>query len=377
MADELQEARAQKSKLYARHKEVCALIRELRDPGECLLQKKRAKVLWDMYLEACAEVRRLDPETASKRPPAKKQGTSGKALEVMLQNGTLWADLEGRTWSQLAGHTWDGDEPGGQDRQRLRQAAVDSLRALSPRQRETLTLYASGLGVSQIAQRQGVGPSSVSRTLARARKKADRSILLRRQGQRALDARETALGGKRALEAGKTADLRNREALEGVVTAMTHKQLLYFCLYYAEGLSLREIEDLVGTDFTAVSRTIRRAVVKLDRLFGGESVALEHPEALDEAACLAWRELEEHPELVPERAREVLRTGRRPTVARRRDWTPLAEPGTVVLRTEKAVPGKLLELLRAKAEAGKMGLLRWLEGVFLRLRRRMKLKSRS
>lgn len=221
-----------------------------------------------------------------------------------------------------------------------------------------------------------MGPSSVSRTLARARKKADRLTLLRRQGQRALDAREAALGGKRTLEAGETADLRNREALEGVVAAMTHKQLLYFCLYYAEGLSLREIEDLVGTDYTSVSRTIRRAIVKLDRLFGGESVTLEHPEALDEAACLAWRELDEHPELVPERAREVLRTGCRPTVARRRDWTPLAEPSTVVLRTKQAVPGKLLELLRAKAGAGKTGLLRWLEGVFLRLRRRMKFKSR-
>lgn len=365
---ELREARELKSKLYVRHKEARALIQELRDPGEKLRQEKRTKVLWDMYLDACAEVRRLDPEARKSRPPAKRQGTSGKALDVLLQNGTLWADLEG--------HTWSGDESDGQERQRLRQTAIDSLHALNPRQRETLTLYASGLSGRQIAQQLGVGPSSVSRTLARARKKAERLILLRRQGQRTLDAREAATGGKGPLEAAETADLRNREALEGVVAAMTHKQLLYFCLYYAEGLTLREIEDLVGTDFTAVSRTVRRALVKLDQLFGGENVTLRHPEALDEAAWLAWRELEEHPELVPERAREVLRRGRRPTAARRREVTPLAEPSTVVLRTEKAAPGKLLELLRAKAGEGKAGLLRWLEEVFLRLRGRSKLRKR-
>lgn len=374
---ELKAARERKDLLYSRRKEALAAEQAARDPEERRKQRDRARILWDMYQEACQEVRRLDPAVIKRKPADKKKNAgSGKALDVLMQSGAVWADLEGHTWSQLAGYTWGGDEPDGQERQRLRQSAVDSLRALSPRQREALTMYAAGLGVNQIARQLGVAPSTVSRTLAGARKKAERLILLRRQGQQTLAAQDTNLSDGKTPEARETADLRSKEALAGVVSSMTPKQLLYFCLYYAEGLTMREIKPLVGADFTAVSRTIHRAVLKLDRLFDGADVTVEHPEALDEAACLAWQELEAHPELVPERAREVLRKGQRPTAVRSRAWAPLAKPRTVVLRAEKAASGKLLELLRARVGMEKTGLLRWLEGVFLRLRQRLKPRQR-
>lgn len=108
MDNALQEAQERKTLLYNRRREALVAAKEARDPAERKQQEGRARILWEMYQEACAEVRRLDPSPQKRTPGRRKPRGSGRELDVLMQSGTLWADLEGHTWSQLAGYTWGG-----------------------------------------------------------------------------------------------------------------------------------------------------------------------------------------------------------------------------------------------------------------------------
>ena len=65
-------------------------------------------------------------------------------------------------------------------RARLTAAAVHGLELLTPRQRELLELYLSGRNIPQIAGDLGVNKSTVSRSIAKAKKK------LREEAERAM-----------------------------------------------------------------------------------------------------------------------------------------------------------------------------------------------
>lgn len=119
-------------------------------------------------------------------------------------------------------------------RARLTAAAVHGLDLLTPRQRKLLELYLSGRNIPQIAGDLGVNKSTVSRSIALAKKK------LREEAERAMT--EARLRGEEAV-----VDLANPGALRAVMLAMTPKQTVYFYLYYSECLSLREIGELTGT----------------------------------------------------------------------------------------------------------------------------------
>lgn len=169
MDEALREARERKTLLYARRREALAAAREVRDPAERRRQQQRAKVLGEMYQEACEEVRRLDPSAPQRKPPAKRQGTGGAALDVLLQSGALWADLDGYTWSQFAGHTWGGRKvETGRAAQALGRMVREGLERCTPRQQEILTAYyASDDTLEEIGRRLAVGKSSVSRCIRR------------------------------------------------------------------------------------------------------------------------------------------------------------------------------------------------------------------
>ncbi len=241
-----------------------------------------------------------------------------------------------------------------QAREQLRTAAASSLDALTKTQRETLALYSGGMRQSEIAQTLGISPSSVSRNLSRARHNAAEAVT-------------KAVEGQKIVEAGQCVDLVREDAVRLVVMTMTAKQLVYFYLYYSERLSLREIGELLGITHATICRTVKRAVLKLDRLFGGQSVVVTHPEAIDEAAYLAWLELEAHPELVPEQVKPLLsKRQKRPAEYykqyRHKTWLP--DPRTTILRPKKEHPGRLLLVLQEKAKNRVTGLLQWLESVF-------------
>ena len=179
MADELKEAREHKALLYSRYSEARAAASEARDPAERTRQKHRVGVLWTMYLEACEEVRRLDPE-AVRAKPRKREDTShsGAALEMLLQSGVLWADLEGYTWSRLAGYTWGGKAVNtGRAAQKLAGMVRDGLARCTPRQQEVMKAYYTSEDYeSELADRLGVNKSSISRTITRGLQTVSRYV---------------------------------------------------------------------------------------------------------------------------------------------------------------------------------------------------------
>lgn len=246
------------------------------------------------------------------------------------------------------------DAAEGQARAVLREKAAASLEELTGKQREALELYASGMNVIQIAEKLGVNKSTVSRNLSRAKKNAAGTIQL-------------AVEGEKLLAGADSVDLSKEDALRAVVLSLTPKQLVYFYLYYSEGLTLREVEELTGTDHTSVCRTIKRALLRLDRLFPGGAI-LENQEALDEAAYWVWRELDAHPELSPEPVLALVRKPRPAGYYRKYDHTTAdVKPHVMIRRAKRQAPGKLLASLLEQTGSG---LFRWLERVFEVLRRR-------
>lgn len=246
------------------------------------------------------------------------------------------------------------DDSEEQARAALRERTAASLEELTEKQREVLELYASGMNVIQIAEKLGVNKSTVSRNLSRAKKNAAGTIQL-------------AAEGEKLLAGADSVDLSKEDALRAVVLRLTPKQLVYFYLYYSEGLTLREVEELTGTDHTSVCRTIKRALLRLDRLFPGGAI-LENQEALDEAAYWVWRELDAHPELSPEPVLALVRKPRPEGYHREYvNKADAATPGITVRRAEGKTPGKLLAALLERKGSG---LFQWLVLVFEGLRRR-------
>lgn len=241
-------------------------------------------------------------------------------------------------------------------RARMRRAAVNGLDDLPPRQREMLEMYLAGKNIPAIAAELGLNRSTVSRNICRAKKN------LRAETERAMAAHRLLAAGA------PTVDLRDLAAAKTVFLALTPKQTAYFYLYYSECMTFREIEELTGTDHAAIVRTVRRALRNLDKLLGGQEAVLEHPEALDELAFQAYCQMEDHPELLPERAPVPVPyhppAGRKPGGGP----PPMASLSILVRRERRSTaepPGKLLSaLLEGQGVKGGPQLLRWLEGVF-------------
>lgn len=257
------------------------------------------------------------------------------------------------------------DEEITEGRARMKAAAVRSLDLLTPRQREMLELYLAGRNLPEIAGDLGVNKSTVSRTLALAKKR------LRQETARAMA--EAKLRGASA-----RVDLRDPAAARAVLLALTAKQTVYFYLYYSECLTLREIGELTGTSHAAICRGLRRALRNIGTLLGGQSAVLENPEALDELAYQAYCRLEDHPELLPERVPRP--KPYRPPEGKGRKRAPrlpaLAAIAVRVARTGRRPPGKLLAALLARRE-GRGSVLQWLEAVFAAWRRGLKRQNIS
>lgn len=163
-------------------------------------------------------------------------------------------------------------------------AAPQSLALLPRRQREIWDLRQAGLTMKEIARRLGINKSTVSRLLSRAR---------RTMGE---DIRQTAALSRIDLS---RVDMADRETAQLVLAAVTPRQAAYLYLYYAEWLTLREIERLTGTNYTAVCRTIQRGLRNISGALGCQEAVLVNMEALDELAYSVYRELQEEDVVVP------------------------------------------------------------------------------
>lgn len=130
-----------------------------------------------MYQEACAEVRRLDPECPRGAEHKGKKGQKPVSrMDSALACGAVWADLEGTAWSQVDGRSWSELPAAANGRQmKLVQELIGAAMGVcTPLQAEYLrAYYGEELTLEEIGARFGVDVSTVSRTLKRGRRRME------------------------------------------------------------------------------------------------------------------------------------------------------------------------------------------------------------
>ncbi len=148
------------------------------------------------------------------------------------------------------------------------QLAEDTRRAmgrLPDRQRCYLAGAAQGENTVSLARQYDRDPSTIARTLRRAKERVKQAAELCALGRR-WSSQEEVL----------RLDLARRDQLALLAERLTERQQLYLYLYYGEWMSLREIGQLLEVDKSTVLRTIRRGLERLDGLFQVQQVQLDN-----------------------------------------------------------------------------------------------------
>lgn len=251
---ELERAREQKARLYQRLKEANAAFLDAPDTGERVRQRERARMLREMYQEACAEVRRLDPECPR---GAERKGKKGQKpvsrMDSALACGAVWADLEGTAWSQVDGRSWSELPAAANGRQmKLVQELIGAAMGVcTPLQAEYLrAYYGEELTLEEIGARFSVDVSTVSRTLKRGRRRMERYVTAR-------------------LLLGRCVDGRGRfdyQLFLNSARVLTERQKEMVYLVLARDTSYRDIAGYIGRTPSTVSRAVERAEEKLSAL---------------------------------------------------------------------------------------------------------------
>lgn len=179
---QIEELREQKSRLYTKWREASAELSESRDVENRYALKQRVKILHDMYLSICEELRRIDPDKPKvKQRPRSQNGRGQQAVDVLMESGALWADLQGHTWSQFEGYTFGNvsTEPGvaASISMRLTNMVRQGLTNCTDRQKLCMMeFYANGKKMLDIAAEQGTTKSTISRIISRGRDNVQRYI---------------------------------------------------------------------------------------------------------------------------------------------------------------------------------------------------------
>lgn len=304
----IEELRERKRELLARKKEEL----ELQERGEG--DNLSLFMVNEELLDVNAKLRALTPA----------HGRRGKQV-----SGQDWSldRQQYREWLQTDQHDDDADP-----KRTALLAALREGRSLSARQ--------AGFHTSEIAERLGVNPSTVSRTLERAVKR------VRWDGEERLKA---AVGAR--------ADLSDPAVMRRVVSALTETQAVYIFLYYSERLSLREVNELTGTDFSSISRTIRRGLARIQTELGKDTQVLEHMEVLDDVLFALYCQFEDQGGDAPPAVRRLVR---RAKAAKRSEKN--TEPPLPALRVETARlagHGRLYQVLQERKGAG-LTVVEWL-----------------
>ena len=256
---ELERAREQKGALYQRYKEARAAFLDAADAAERVRQRERARILKEMYQEACAQVRRLDPARPADTAGGGKKGRKPvSTVDSALACGAIWADLEGVTWRELDGTSWN-DLPGaatGRQMKRLQELVRTAMAMCTPLQSAYLrAYYAGGLTLDEIGERFGVDVSTVSRTLKRGRRRIEQYV------------RAKLLLGRCVDEKGRFDYMKFLNSA-GILTER-QKEMVYLIL--ARDTSYRDIAGYIGRTPSTVSRTAERVEDKL----GGLAVTVD------------------------------------------------------------------------------------------------------
>ena len=245
-----EEAREQKRKLWERYKQARESFLNTRNAEERHRQKDRVRILQAMYREACDEVRRLDPNCVQVKPKTTKTGAPmGRALDIVLQNGTLWADLEGESWSRLEGRSWaDIDQMPARNAQVFGRMVIAALERCTPRQQDFIrAYYGDQTAIEDIADDHGVDKSTVSRVIRNGLARVERYVTAK-------------------LLLGKCIDGQGRfdyllfVQITQVLTER-QKEMVYFML--SQDTSYRDISSYIARAPSTVCRTVERMEARL------------------------------------------------------------------------------------------------------------------
>ena len=334
----IDELRARKRELLERKEE------ELRAKAEGRGDNMALFILEEELLAINDHIRALDPRR--KTAPRSRVTNHSRAADYQQYRNWLVAD-------------------GGDNREELAtmsRAVEDSDLYLTRKQQEVFDLWRSGVGVTAIAAHVGVDKSTVSRTLAAAKRSIREAVELEE-----LPVREHAV--RLDLSDGATANV--------VLSCVTGKQAVYLYLYYGEGLSLREISALVGVDHSAVSKALQRGLGAISKTLRYREAVLDNMEVLGDLAYELYEEGFEPREkpgtLVkgPGWAGKAL--GKKPKARRQ----PAARP-SVTVRAERSKPekaGKLLVALKQREGLHRLG--QWLEALFANITKSARMSRRT
>lgn len=256
---ELQDAISEKEKLYARVKEVSALVDTISDGRERMQQVQRLKVLRDMYRDACERVTRLQP--LEKKKPRKESiksvHTDSGTWNFFERSGLVWSDLGGYSWNTL-GKLYE--EADGNNARLLITLVSRAKKTLTERQSFYMDqCFNEHKTISKVAEENQVNRSSVSRVLRAGLKRLENFVI-------------SFLYAFQCIENDAFDHLRWASTTE--VLTERQRELLYYLLSADATYSM--IADKLELAKSTVCRTNGRIV---DRIDGVSSTILEMPSA--------------------------------------------------------------------------------------------------
>lgn len=253
--------------LRARRKELISRKQLLQDAGADPLE---VQMVSEELMDVNAALRRLSPGH-------RIGGRTSNFSDGSSMDGKQYRDWAGRTWSELeaAGVTWEEAESG---TAKLREVVRNAGDFLTPTEKKYFELYATGKKLVEISEVCGVNKSSVSRTIALAKRKL-------RDAANYLEHTDSEYAGP-----GVRIDASDPETARMLISACTSKQIVYLYLYYGEWLSCAEIGRLLDVDKTTTLRGITRGLVSVGRMFPGKEILLDNMDALGDLALALYEE---------------------------------------------------------------------------------------
>lgn len=243
---ELEQARKRRGELRERMKQAQEAAAGAGDCAERTRQRERARILKEMYREACGEVRRLEGKGAAPVPEKQKRN-----VDVALNCGAVWADLEGVSWGQIEGRPWPETPSTGRQVKRINELVRAAAGLCSQQQKLYLSAYyTEGLTQEEIGERFGTERSTVSRTLTRARGRMERYISAKLLLGRCVDGR------------GRFDYMKFLNS--AAVLTERQKEMVYLIL--TRDTSCRDIAEYLGRTAKTVCKTVDRAEEKLSAL---------------------------------------------------------------------------------------------------------------
>lgn len=339
--------------LKARRRELMARKKVLQDVGES--DDLALFVVEEELIDVNTQIRALTP--------GKRIGTKGGHLMGTEYN---YGRKQFQDWRDAQN---EPDEDVVDLRAVMKDTLAESRELMSERQWEIFELWTTGMNTVKIAQKLGLNPSSVSRTLGRAKSTLQETASIRGAGNQAL----LDMGGP-------ILDMCAPSVFKLVLSCVSETQIVYLYLYFGEYLTCEEIGDLLGIDNSSVNRTIHRGLRNIRRAFPGQNVTFEHMSELGDVAYrfyIANNDLNDLPPMP-----EVKGWGRAALCWKKpykyRGPAPRVPPEFWLFRTGKRPPqlGKLvtalLERRKKYLEAPATLVLHWLRQIFHGLAARLK-----